>query len=93
MLRFGKKGKLSPRYMGPYEIVERIGEVAYRLRLPLELARIHDVFHISMLRKCKTRENSNFLKNGKMVILVKIQNFSRSWMTKRTSPLESSREI
>ena len=37
--------------MGPYEIVERIGEVAYRLRLPLELARIHDVFHVSILRK------------------------------------------
>ena len=51
VLRFGKKGKLSPRYMGPYEIVERIGEVAYRLRLPPELARIHDVFHVSMLRK------------------------------------------
>ena len=42
---------------------------------------------------CKTRENSNFLKNGKMVISVKIQNFSRSRMTKRISPLESSREI
>ena len=51
VLRFGNKGKLSPRYMGPYEIVERIGEVAYRLRLPPELARIHDVFHVSMLRK------------------------------------------
>ena len=51
VLRFGKKGKLSPRYMGPYEIVERIREVAYQLRLPLELARIHDVFHVSMLRK------------------------------------------
>ena len=51
VLRLGKKGKLSPRYMGPYEIVERIGEVAYRLRLSPELARIHDVFHVSMLRK------------------------------------------
>ena len=51
VLRFEKKGKLSPRYMGPYEIVERIGEVAYRLRLPPELAIIHDVFHVSMLRK------------------------------------------
>ena len=49
VLRFGKKGKLSPRYMGLYEIVERIGEVAYRLRLPPELARIYDVFHVSML--------------------------------------------
>ena len=43
VLRFGKKGKLSPRNMGPYDIVERIGKVAYRLRLPPELARIHDV--------------------------------------------------
>ena len=51
VLGFGKKGKLSPRYMGPYEIVEIIREVAYRLRLPPELARIHDVFHVSMLRK------------------------------------------
>ena len=51
MLGLRKKGKLSPRYMGPYEIVERIGEVEYRLRLPLELAIIHDVFHVSMLRK------------------------------------------
>ena len=42
---------------------------------------------------CKTRENSNFLKTGKMVILVKIQNFSRSWMMKQTSPFESYREI
>ena len=42
---------------------------------------------------CKTRENSNFLKNGKMIILVKIRNFYRSRMTKWTSPLESSREI
>ena len=42
---------------------------------------------------CKTREKSNFLKNGKMVILIKIRNFSRSQMMKRTSLLESSREI
>ena len=49
VLRFGNKGNLSPRYMGPDDIVERIGKVAYRLRLPPELARIHDVFHVSML--------------------------------------------
>ena len=46
-----------------------------------------------LLQICKTRENSNFLKNGKIVILVKIRNFSRSRMTKWTSPLELSREI
>ncbi|KAG8487764.1 hypothetical protein CXB51_018053 [Gossypium anomalum] len=51
VLRFGRKGKLSPRFIGPYEIVERIGPVAYRLALPSELQKIHDVFHVSMLRK------------------------------------------
>ena len=51
VLLFGKKGKLSPLYMGLYEIMEIIGEVAYWLRLPPELARIHDIFYISMLRK------------------------------------------
>ncbi|KAL9267539.1 Transposon Ty3-G Gag-Pol polyprotein-like protein [Drosera capensis] len=51
VMRFGKKGKLSPRYIGPFEILERIGEVAYRLALPVGLAGIHNVFHISMLRK------------------------------------------
>ena len=51
VLRFGKRGKLSPRYIEPYRIVERIGEVAYRLELPSDLDRIHDVFHASMLRK------------------------------------------
>ena len=50
-MRFGKKGKFSPRYLGPYEIVERIGTTAYRLMLSSELSRLHDVFHVSMLRK------------------------------------------
>ena len=51
ILRFVKKGKLSPRYIGPYEILERIGTLAYRLDLPPKLSRIHNVFHICMLRK------------------------------------------
>ena len=51
ILRFGKHGKLSPWYLGPFRIVDRIGEVAYRLELPSDLDRIHDVFHVSMLRK------------------------------------------
>ena len=51
VVRFGKRGKLSPRYIGPFEIVERIGPVAYRLDLSEELSRVHNGFHISMLRK------------------------------------------
>ncbi|GKC42976.1 retrotransposon protein, putative, ty3-gypsy subclass [Tanacetum coccineum] len=52
ILRFGKKGKLAPRYVGPFEIVEYVGPVAYRLRLPQELSCVHDVFHVSNLKKC-----------------------------------------
>ena len=51
VLRFRRKGKLSPRFIGPYEIVSKVGPVAYRLKLPQELSRIHDTFHVSMLRK------------------------------------------
>ncbi|XP_073049516.1 uncharacterized protein [Primulina eburnea] len=50
-VRFGKKGKLSPRFIGPYEILERVGDLAYRLALLPALSGVHDVFHVSMLRK------------------------------------------
>ncbi|GAB2271985.1 hypothetical protein Dimus_038943 [Dionaea muscipula] len=49
--RFGKGGKLAPRYIGPFEILQRVGEVAYRLALPPRMEGVHDVFHVSMLRK------------------------------------------
>ncbi|KAL5569385.1 hypothetical protein UlMin_025960 [Ulmus minor] len=51
VLRFGKKGKLSPRYIRPFKILERICKVAYRLALPPELSSIHNLFHVSMLKK------------------------------------------
>ncbi|KAA0053631.1 ty3-gypsy retrotransposon protein [Cucumis melo var. makuwa] len=51
VLRFERRGKLSPRFVGPFEILERIGPVAYRLALPPSLSTVHEVFHVSMLRK------------------------------------------
>ncbi|GJX20666.1 reverse transcriptase domain-containing protein [Tanacetum coccineum] len=52
VVRFGKKGKLAPRYVGPFEIVEHVGPVAYRLKLPQELSCVHDTFHVPNLKKC-----------------------------------------
>ncbi|GKB87964.1 putative reverse transcriptase domain-containing protein, partial [Tanacetum coccineum] len=57
VMRFGKKGKLAPRYVGPFEILERIGPVAYRFRLPNELSEVHDTFHVSNLKKCLADAN------------------------------------
>ncbi|XP_057999051.1 uncharacterized protein LOC131177898 [Hevea brasiliensis] len=53
-MRFERKGKLSSHFIGPYEILERVGPLAYRLALPLELDRIHNVFHVSMLRRYRS---------------------------------------
>jgi hypothetical protein len=50
--RFGVKGKLSPRYIGPFPILEKCGTVAYKLDLPPSLAGVHDIFHVSQLKKC-----------------------------------------
>ncbi|GJW00169.1 putative reverse transcriptase domain-containing protein [Tanacetum coccineum] len=52
VVRFGKKGKLAPWFVGPFEIVEKVGHVAYRLDLPKELNGVHDTFHVSNLKKC-----------------------------------------
>ena len=51
VVRFGKRGKLSPRFIGPFEILERVGTVAYRLALPPSMIGVPEVFHVSMLRK------------------------------------------
>ena len=51
VIRFQKRGKLNPKYIGPFKILERIGPVAYRLDFPRDLERIHDVFHVSILKK------------------------------------------
>ncbi|XP_069145610.1 uncharacterized protein [Solanum lycopersicum] len=52
VMRFGKKGNITPRYAGPYKILERVVKVAYELELPAELDEVHPVFHISLLMKC-----------------------------------------
>ena len=51
VMRVGKPGKLNPRYIGPFEILDQVGAIAYRLALPPNLSMIHLVFHVSMLRK------------------------------------------
>ena len=51
VVRFGKRGKLWPRFIGPFEILERVGTVAYRLALPPSMSGVHEVFHVSMLRR------------------------------------------
>ncbi|GJS43987.1 reverse transcriptase domain-containing protein [Tanacetum coccineum] len=52
VVRFGKRGKLNPRYVGPFKVLEKVGEVAYKLELPEELSRVHNTFHVSNLKKC-----------------------------------------
>ena len=83
-MRFGQKSKLSPRYIGPYDIVSKIGDVAYILALPPELSGIYNVFHMSMLKKyvpdplhvlrhepLEIRENATYVEKPIQIIATK----------------------
>ena len=65
VIRFGVHGKLSLRYIGPFEILERVGEVAYRLALPPALDGVHNVFHVSQLRKY-VKDDSHILDHSEL---------------------------
>ncbi|GJZ91964.1 putative reverse transcriptase domain-containing protein [Tanacetum coccineum] len=93
VVRFGKKGKLAPRFVGPFEIVERVGPVAYRLRLPQELSCIHDVFHVSNLKKClaesdvqvpleeiKVDDKLYFVEEPVEIVDRQVKKLKRSWI-------------
>ncbi|GJU64160.1 hypothetical protein Tco_1245995 [Tanacetum coccineum] len=56
VVTIGKRGKLNPRYVGPFKVLEKVGEVAYKLELPEELSRVHNTFHVSNLKKCHADE-------------------------------------
>ncbi|GKF80796.1 hypothetical protein Tco_0239398 [Tanacetum coccineum] len=56
VVRFGKWGKLNPKYVGPFKVLEKVGSVAYKLELPEELSRVHNTFHVSNLKKCYVDE-------------------------------------
>ncbi|GKF17264.1 putative reverse transcriptase domain-containing protein [Tanacetum coccineum] len=56
VVRFGKRRKLNPRYVGPLKVIEKVGEVTYKLELPEELSRVHNTFHVSNLKKCYADE-------------------------------------
>ncbi|GJT04355.1 putative reverse transcriptase domain-containing protein [Tanacetum coccineum] len=57
VVRFGKQGKLNPRYVGPFKVIERVRTVAYKLELPQQLSRVHNTFHVSNLKKCLSDES------------------------------------
>ena len=67
VIRFGKQGKFSPRYIGPFEVLERVGAIAYRLALSSSLLSVHEVFHVSMLRKY-TPDPTHIVDWGELVV-------------------------
>ncbi|GJS02215.1 putative reverse transcriptase domain-containing protein [Tanacetum coccineum] len=91
VIRFGKQGKLNPRYIGPFKILERIGLVAYKLKLPEELSNIHSTFHVSNLKKCLSDESLVIPRNvfDSMDKLNFVKNAWRSWIRSQATNTKS----
>ncbi|GJT60981.1 reverse transcriptase domain-containing protein [Tanacetum coccineum] len=96
VIRFGKNGKLAPRYVGLFEIVKRVGPVAYRLKLPQELSCVHDTFHVSNLKKCladsdlqvplkeiKIDDKLYFVEEPVKIVDKQVKKLKRSWIPMR----------
>ncbi|GJZ41343.1 hypothetical protein Tco_0588229 [Tanacetum coccineum] len=64
VVRFGKWGKLNPRYVGPFKVLEKVGSISYKLELPQEPSRVHNTFHVSNLKKCYADEPLAVLLDG-----------------------------
>ncbi|GJT76215.1 putative reverse transcriptase domain-containing protein [Tanacetum coccineum] len=80
VVRFGKRGKLNPRYVGPFKVLEMVGSVAYKLELPQELSRVHNTFHVSNLKKCYSDEP----------LAVPLEGLQKKYLHLFTKPVPSS---
>ncbi|GKE61960.1 putative reverse transcriptase domain-containing protein [Tanacetum coccineum] len=88
VVRFGKKGKLAPRFVGPFEIIEKVGPMAYKLDFPEELNGVHDTFHMSNLKKCLADPTLQFKKlKRSRIAIVKVR-----WNSKRGPEFTWKRE-
>ncbi|GKD30398.1 hypothetical protein Tco_1241176 [Tanacetum coccineum] len=77
VIHLGKRGKLNLRYVGPFKVLEKVGEVAYKLELPEELSRVHNTFHVSNLKKCHT-DKLHFVEEPLEIVGREVKRLKRS---------------